>query len=341
MDTRSRPESRDVVPIRITRSARIRVLTAMRAILSCSGGGHLTQLFALAPRIGIAPDDQTWVTFDNDLSRSLLADRRVVHVPFAAPRDVLAAGRIALIVRRLLESEHFDLAVSTGAIPGVSLLPQTSRRGIPSHYIESAARADGPSLSGRIVARTPRVHMYTQYPGWANERWKYRGSIFDGFEPGPPREAPPGIRRAVVTVGTQEDYGFDRLFAAIEPLLAGAEVLWQTGPRDVSRYGIRGRKSVPHAELSRAMAEADVVIAHAGTGSAITALEVGRCPVLVPRLARHREHVDDHQLQIAAELERRRLALRAHPEQLTLDLLLDAATRTAVPVVDAPPFPLD
>lgn len=309
-----------------------------RALLVCSGGGHLKQLFALAPRLGIAPEDQVWVTFENALSSSLLHDRRVVYVPFAAPRDVANAARIAWIVRGVLDAESFGLAVSTGSSPAVAVLPQTAHRGIDSHYIESAARADGPSLSGRLVARFGRIATYTQYPSWADARWRHRGSIFDGYAEATPR-AVRSIRRAVVSLGTQEGYLFTRLVAALVPLLAGVEVLWQVAETDVSSFGIDGRASVPHHELAGAVAEADLVVAHAGTGAALTAIEAGRCPILVPRLARYREHVDDHQVQIARELAGRRLAIAADPEELSPELLLEAAARTTR-AIDAPPFEL-
>ena len=149
------------------------------------------------------------------------------------------------------------------------------------------------------------------------------------------------MRRAVVSVGTQDGYRFDRLYRSLVPLLADYdEVLWQTGSQDVSGFGISGRPSVPHAELKQAVAEADVVIAHSGTGAALTALEHGKFPVLVPRLARHGEHVDDHQVQIASELERRDLAKLRHADDLTAADLAEAASRTTRRVTP-PPFLLD
>ncbi|TPX00665.1 hypothetical protein FJ656_31630 [Schumannella luteola] len=105
-------------------------------------------------------------------------------------------------------------------------------------------------------------------------------------------------------------------------------------------HGVAGRATVPHAELAAAVAEADLVVAHAGVGAAVTAIEAGRCPVLVPRLARHKEHVDDHQVQIAAELERRGLAVAAAPEELDAELLQRAAARSTR-TVGAGPFLLD
>jgi UDP-N-acetylglucosamine transferase subunit ALG13 len=55
------------------------------------------------------------------------------------------------------------------------------------------------------------------------------------------------------------------------------------------------------------MMRAESVICHAGVGSIITALQVGHTPVVVPRLAVHGEHVDDHQLDIATRFAERGL----------------------------------
>jgi len=320
-----------------------------KTMMVCSGGGHLKQLHTLADRLGVDPEDQVWITFENGLSTSLLADREVHFAPFVAPRDLRNLWRLKSIAATVLDRHEYDRAFSTGSSPAVAVLPMAARRGIAAHYIESAARALGPSVSGRILERVRTVRTYTQYPAWQTDRWAYAGSIYDGFattdartSPGEgsaqPDVAPERIRRAVVTVGTQEGYGFDRLFDAVVPLLADCdEVLWQTGTQDVSAWGIEGRDRVPHAELETAVREADVVIAHAGTGSAITAFEQGRFPILVPRLARYGEHVDDHQVQIAREMERRGLAFMQTPEELDEGVLREAARR-AVRTVDAPPM---
>ncbi len=309
-----------------------------KTMMVCSGGGHLKQLFTLSSRLGVAPEDQVWITFENGLSSSLLEGREVHYAPFVAPRDLRNLWRLRSLASRVMREHTWDRAFSTGSSPAVAVLPMAAARGAEAHYIESAARADGPSMSGRILERLGRVHTYTQYPSWQSSRWQYGGSIYDGFVPGPTTRIPTHIRKAVVTVGTQEGYGFDRLYDALVPLLADCdEVLWQTGPQDVSRWGIEGRDRVPHAELNEAVREADVVIAHSGTGSAITAFEQGKFPVLVPRLARHGEHIDDHQLQIAIEMQRRGLAFMRMPEELHPDVLLNAAART-VQVVQAPPM---
>jgi UDP-N-acetylglucosamine--N-acetylmuramyl-(pentapeptide) pyrophosphoryl-undecaprenol N-acetylglucosamine transferase len=78
------------------------------------------------------------------------------------------------------------------------------------------------------------------------------------------------------------------------------------------------------------------VVAHAGTGSLVGALEAGKLPVLVPRRAARGEHVDDHQEQIAAWAASMDLALAVEADELTVDDLL-AAAGSVVRRVDAPP----
>lgn len=60
---------------------------------------------------------------------------------------------------------------------------------------------------------------------------------------------------------------------------------------------------LPHRELTRLIADAEVVISHAGPGSLAAIRLAGKVAVVVPRSAVHGEHVDNHQ-----ELYARRLA---------------------------------
>jgi UDP-N-acetylglucosamine transferase subunit ALG13 len=117
--------------------------------------------------------------------------------------------------------------------------------------------------------------------------------------------------------------------------------MWQTGSTDVGGLRrVQGRPQIPAAELAMAIREADVVITHAGAGSALTALEMGRLPVLVPREAAYGEHVDDHQQQVARELQRRGLAISCSIANLDIETLVDAASQSVQAVPNPVPFPL-
>lgn len=312
----------------------------MRTLLAASGGGHLTQLVSFRDRLPFDPGEITWFTVDSPQSRSLLAGEHVVHCDPAPPRDWRAALHNQRLATAMSRQFRFDVAISTGASVAVSVLPTARRSGAQAHYIESAARVEGPSLSGRMLAACPGIATHCQYQTWATRRWPYAGSVFDSYEPGPDRtDTQP--TRVVVTVGSQDGYPFDRLIARLVHILPdGLEILWQTGATDPTPYGINGIRSLPAAELGSAMADADLVVAHAGVGSALTALAAGAHPVLVPRRKAAGEHVDDHQLQIAHELTRRDLATTCTADDLDLDILLGAARRTVATRTDPPPLTL-
>ncbi len=111
--------------------------------------------------------------------------------------------------------------------------------------------------------------------------------------------------KVVVVVGTKGP--FPRLVAAVEGWAAanpGAEVWMQHAEpgKDAERPGWSARASAPHAAVLEAMAAADAVVCHAGSGTLRDALKLGHTPVVVPRLAKFGEHVNDHQLELVEAL---------------------------------------
>ncbi|MFN8037017.1 MAG: glycosyltransferase [Acidimicrobiia bacterium] len=313
----------------------------MTTLFVASIGGHLAELHALRPRLeGITGDREVWVSFDSEQSRGLLAGERFIAVRYTAPRDYRNVARNLLTAPRILRKEGVDCLVTTGAAIALSFMPVARALGIPTHYVESLARFDGPSTTGRAARRIPGVQRYTQTPSWADAHWHYAGSVLDGFEVEPvPRD--PQVRRVVVTTGTSRRYPFRRLVERLVDVLPGdAEVLWQTGITPVGDLGVSPADPIEWAELNRAIERADVVVAHAGVGSAIAALEAGKCPVLVPRSLAHGENVDDHQRQLARELDARGLAIAVESDRLDLAHLLDASTRRTRRVAAPPPFRL-
>lgn len=311
----------------------------MTTLLIASPGGHLRQMWTLQPRFGF-DGEVVWASSPSEQSRSLLAGQRVIDLPHTPSRDVVGAMRLYPFARRAIAEHGINRMVSTGALPAVPFFLAGRRHGIPCHYIESAARYEGPSVSGRIVSRIPGVDLYCQYPNWAKGRWKFRGSVLDGFEPGPVRAESAGQGlRVVFTVGV-EQFSFRRAVERlIEVLPEDAEVTWQTGFSDVSGLAIDAHDFIPADVLESAMREADVVVAHSGTGSALTAMSVGKKPLLLPRRASQQEHVDDHQLQIARELERRGVADWVEVADLNFQDLVAAAAGSVVRV-EPPEFTL-
>jgi UDP-N-acetylglucosamine--N-acetylmuramyl-(pentapeptide) pyrophosphoryl-undecaprenol N-acetylglucosamine transferase len=312
----------------------------MTTLLVASTGGHLKQLHRLHRRLAGVDGPFRWATFDTPQSRSLLEGEQVDFVHFVGGRDPGNVLRNVPLVHRILREHAVDTIVSTGSAMALPFFALGRARGLTCHYIESAARSDGPSKTARMISRIPGVYLYTQYPAWEDRKWHYRGAVFDSFMPADePLERPRTLRKVVVSLGTFKDYGFERLVRRLlEILPPDAEVLWQTGDTDVSGLGIEGHHAIPERELTQAIREADVLVAHAGVGTALAALEVGKCPVLVPRRLAHGEHVDDHQIQIAGELGGRGLALSVEADELELDHLLTAAATGVTTLAEDPPF---
>lgn len=314
-----------------------------RTLLVAATGGHLEQLYRLSQRFSPGNGDTLWVTHDDDQSRSLLRDEQVEVVPYVRPRGLVPAARLAPTSLRLMRSFRPDRVVSTGAGIAVPFFLAARATGVASHYIESAARADGPSLTGKILSRLPGNQLYCQYPSWAEPPWRYRGALFDRFQV---REVgPQPIRSVVVTLGTMRTYGFRRLLDRLVEVLPqviepDAELLWQTGV--TPSYGLPGRvaSSYPNSVLRAAIEGADLVIAHAGIGSAITALELGKRPLLAPRRLAHGEHIDEHQALIAGELGSRHLTVSREADEITTEDLRRAAAGRVVAISSPTPFVL-
>ncbi|MET4157308.1 glycosyltransferase [Agromyces sp. PvR057] len=307
----------------------------MTTMLVAISGGHLAQLHMLAPRIA-AGDDVVWMTDDTAQSRSLLDGQTVVHVPTRPPRDTIGVLRDTRIATRALSDHGVDRVVSSGAQIALSALIPALLRRVPFSYVESATRVTDLSTTGKLIDRIPNVRRYVQYPNRTSERWGYALSVFDGFQVEAVPDAPAtgagagtvttSIGRAVVTVGGNGEYGFRRLIeSAVRALPADAEVLWQTGSTDVTGLAIDAKPTVPSAVLSAELERADVVIGHAGTGTALAALSAGRVPVLAARSVGHGEHVDAHQDDLAAFLAERGLAIVRPADEITAADLEEAS----------------
>jgi beta-1,4-N-acetylglucosaminyltransferase len=107
-----------------------------------------------------------------------------------------------------------------------------------------------------------------------------------------------------VTVGNATQ-PFPRLLRAI---VEHAErlpqpVTIQYGNNDFSCNTCQAVAFMNMEQFAQTLTAATVVVMHAGVGSIIHALRVGKVPVVVPRLAKYRELIDDHQLEIAQSLE--------------------------------------
>jgi UDP-N-acetylglucosamine transferase subunit ALG13 len=104
------------------------------------------------------------------------------------------------------------------------------------------------------------------------------------------------------TVGSHPTFRFDRFLRGLEALPAGEELIVQHGPGTPPANATRAVPFLPFAEVLELMGRAERVVSHAGTGTILCARRAGHVPVVLPRLRRYEETVDDHQLDLARAL---------------------------------------
>lgn len=102
-----------------------------------------------------------------------------------------------------------------------------------------------------------------------------------------------------VTVGTQ--LTFDRMVSAVDTWAAtsGDDVFAQVGPTDIHFNHIRQSAFLEPKDFDRYFNAANLIIAHAGMGSILTAMSHGKRIIIMPRRADLGEHRNDHQLATA------------------------------------------
>jgi UDP-N-acetylglucosamine transferase subunit ALG13 len=272
-------------------------------LVVCSSGGHLFD--ALAISNAWESRSRAWVSFDKPDVRSLLADERVYFARGPTNRNVPNLFRNLVIAWRVIASTRPRVVITTGAGVGVPFAWVGWLRGAQVVYVECSGRVDGRSLSGRLIGPVAS-RVYAQWPelaaGW--RRARYAGNVLltpvDGQDS---RSRGSGV---LVTVGTNEA-PFDRLVDAAGTLTS-EDVTVQYGASSTRPAGVRCFEYLSPGELARLVDATRVVVCHAGIGSVALALAHGKRPVVVPRLRRHGEAVDDHQVHFARKLEAAGLA---------------------------------
>jgi UDP-N-acetylglucosamine transferase subunit ALG13 len=107
------------------------------------------------------------------------------------------------------------------------------------------------------------------------------------------------------TVGTQ--LTFDRMLLALDTWAAlhpEVQVIAQTGRSAKTYAHLQTCTNLDQRAFAETFAAARVIVAHAGMGTILTALDLGKPLILMPRRADLAEHRNDHQQDTAAEMAR-------------------------------------
>jgi UDP-N-acetylglucosamine transferase subunit ALG13 len=105
-----------------------------------------------------------------------------------------------------------------------------------------------------------------------------------------------------VTVGSM--FPFDRLIEEMDKIAASGkhEIFAQTGESTYTPVNFSYKDFLDYSEMISRIKWADVVVSHAGVGTVIDLMSGGKPFLLVPRLSRRKEAIDDHQLELCKYL---------------------------------------
>ena len=105
----------------------------------------------------------------------------------------------------------------------------------------------------------------------------------------------------LVTLGTQ-DKEFKRLLDAIQREIDKGtikdKVIVQAGCTKYKSKDMEILDLIPYDKFDEYIKKCDLLITHGGVGSIITGLTNNKKVIAAPRLAKYKEHTNDHQIQI-------------------------------------------
>lgn len=111
-----------------------------------------------------------------------------------------------------------------------------------------------------------------------------------------------------VTVGTHEQ-PFDRLLKSINKMVEERKikekVIVQKGYTEYEPNYCESYKLIGYEEMQKYIAKARIVITHGGPASFLAPISIGKVPIVVPRKKEFNEHVNNHQLEFAKQVEKR------------------------------------
>lgn len=142
-------------------------------LLTCSAGGHLTEMRQLEPFYAQHP--HFFVTFRRGDSESLAQKEKVYFIERPA-RNPINTIRAFVQAWNIISQEKPRMVVSTGADVTVPVCIVAKLRGIPIVHIESFCRVRTPGLTGKIVAPLAETIIYQ----WPALRAYYPSGLFGG-----------------------------------------------------------------------------------------------------------------------------------------------------------------
>lgn len=130
-----------------------------------------------------------------------------------------------------------------------------------------------------------------------------------------------------VAVGTQK-FPFNRLLQKldqyIEEGLIDEPIFAQIGSSTYKPKHYQYKDFLTREKFTEYVEQCDLLITHSGVATIMLGLKCKKPVIVIPRLTKHGEHVDDHQVQIAETFAEKNYVLQCGEEDNLADLIVEA-----------------
>lgn len=291
---------------------------SQRVLCASSTGGHLSEMLQILPEL----EGKDIIVLTSRASDAHAVARYRHHAVREASRWSRSKG-LWTFVQFLVAVLRFrpDVVLSTGAAPGFFAAVAGRLTGARVIWVDSMANVSEVSLAGRLARRFSHA-FFVQWEALADPASRFAGRLIPPMPrveevrdlappPAPSRGATdhdavaePQAPKVFLTVGVQLPH--ERLVRELDRWAAaeGVSVVAQIGS---CSYRPQAFTEV-HASLDErayrsVMEDCTHVVAHAGVGTILSARDLGKPLLVVPRLAALGEHRSDHQRATARKLE--------------------------------------
>jgi len=290
----------------------------MKVGFVCSHGGHLTEITYLLTNINY--DDAFLITYDHPRTRNLKIKKYLLPNFGENPLKLL---KYLPFIAKILIKEKPDVIISNGAEIAIPLFYLAKILSIKTVFIECYTRVNQPTITGKLVYPISDGFLVL----WEEMLPKYgkKAYYFGPFMKEKVMRIKPSKRlRLILTLTGTHFKGFDRLTKAIDDIsrrLPQYTFLIQKGS---GTYEPRHSKYFYFTEYQRIknLLKISRIAVTQGAISIVDALEVGTPVVSFPRLKRHGEAINDHQLEFSRKLESMGLIRVATDKRDLLELIV-------------------
>lgn len=266
----------------------------MKICFASSSGGHLNQIKELDGKLKC--ESYFFVTSKDKFSESILKNKKKYFIT-DPKRNIIKLIINKLQTIKILMIEKPDIIISTGSGTAFWMCFLGRILGKKVLFIESIARVTKPSLFGKIVNKFANTTIYQWKPlGKYYKKGIYGGIIFDiSFSPKSLKN-----KNIFLTVGSS-DYKFNRLIEWADDLAKtkNYEIFGQIGTSSYIPQHFKYKEFLSTEEMKKQLKKCSIVLTHGGSGSIFNSIHEKKLVIVIPRLKKCGEHVDNHQLELA------------------------------------------